>query len=129
VVTLVWYDYPSAPNAAVLLVNDLDLSVRAAGLAGLELRGNGWEDDINTVERVSRVGVGYLGMEKSGHMACREKVVPVLSRNVLVNFGAVTQADAMAELAVPQCDSASDQRKSVLKTQGKECINRIKTGY
>ena len=58
VVTLVWYDYPSAPNAALLLVNDLDLSVRAAGLAGLEMRGNGWEDDINTVERVSARGSG-----------------------------------------------------------------------
>ena len=36
-VTLVWHDYPAALASATSLVNDLDLTVRAAGLNGLPL--------------------------------------------------------------------------------------------
>lgn len=36
-VTLVWHDYPAAPSAARALVNDLDLTVRAAGLNGFPM--------------------------------------------------------------------------------------------
>lgn len=36
-VTLVWHDYPASTSAAKALVNDLDLSVRAAGLNGFPL--------------------------------------------------------------------------------------------
>lgn len=36
-VTLVWHDYPAALAAATTLVNDLDLTVRAAGLNGFPL--------------------------------------------------------------------------------------------
>ena len=36
-VTLVWHDYPAAVSAKAALVNDLDLTVRAAGLDGFPL--------------------------------------------------------------------------------------------
>ena len=36
-VTLVWHDYPAAASAARALVNDLDLSVRAAGVNGFPM--------------------------------------------------------------------------------------------
>ena len=36
-VTLVWHDYPAAVSAKTALVNDLDLTVRAAGLNGFPL--------------------------------------------------------------------------------------------
>jgi hypothetical protein len=36
-VTLVWHDYPAAVSATKALVNDLDLTVRAAGLNGVPL--------------------------------------------------------------------------------------------
>ena len=36
-VTLVWHDYPASLSAAKALVNDLDLTVRAAGLNGFPL--------------------------------------------------------------------------------------------
>ena len=36
-VTLVWHDYPASLSAQIALVNDLDLTVRAAGLNGLAL--------------------------------------------------------------------------------------------
>ena len=36
-VTLVWHDYPAAVSAKTALVNDLDLTVRAAGLDGFPL--------------------------------------------------------------------------------------------
>jgi hypothetical protein len=35
-----------------VLVNNLDLELRAAGLGGFKLRGNGKEDDTNNVEAV-----------------------------------------------------------------------------
>lgn len=59
-VTLVWHDYPSSPSAARNLVNDLDLTVRALGLNGIKLLGNGGSsknsavpDTDNNVEQVS----------------------------------------------------------------------------
>lgn len=36
-ITLVWHDYPAALPASSTLVNDLDLTVRAAGLNGFPL--------------------------------------------------------------------------------------------
>ena len=36
-VTLVWHDFPGAVSAKTALVNDLDLTVRAAGLDGFPL--------------------------------------------------------------------------------------------
>ena len=51
-VTLAWADYPCDPAAAVCLVNDLDLTVRATGLAGYVLYGNGQPDHVNNVEQV-----------------------------------------------------------------------------
>ena len=36
-VTLVWHDYPAAVSAKTALINDLDLTVRAAGLDGFPL--------------------------------------------------------------------------------------------
>jgi len=40
-VVLAWHDAPGAPSSGRALVNDLDLVVRAAGLGGLPLVGNG----------------------------------------------------------------------------------------
>ncbi|KAK9839424.1 hypothetical protein WJX81_001331 [Elliptochloris bilobata] len=63
-VTLVWHDYPASPSAAKALVNDLDLFVRAAGLNGFPMLGNGGglggdlsPDRTNNVEQVA---VTYL---------------------------------------------------------------------
>ena len=43
------YDWPASPAAGVTLQNDLDLEVTPAQEAGVKLRGNGWQDNINTV--------------------------------------------------------------------------------
>lgn len=52
-VTLVWADYPPSPSAAVMLVNDLDLTVYADSLNGHGLYGNGAQPDrLNNVEQV-----------------------------------------------------------------------------
>lgn len=44
--------YNCSPSAAICLVNDLDLTVQASGLAGYTLYGNGEPDKLNNVERV-----------------------------------------------------------------------------
>ena len=51
-ITLVWTDPPALVQANSFLVNDLDLSVRSAGLKGRVLLGNGVQDRVNNVERV-----------------------------------------------------------------------------
>lgn len=51
-VLIAWYDWPASPAAKTALVNNLDLEVRAAGLAGLLLLGNGRNDTLNNVEEV-----------------------------------------------------------------------------
>lgn len=51
-ITLVWTDPPCDLNANICLVNDLDLTVKATGLAGFTLYGNGKPDHLNTVEQV-----------------------------------------------------------------------------
>jgi len=62
-VALAWHDAPGSPTSAKALVNDLDLTVRAAGLGGLALLGNGGgvgprsPDRVNNVETVA---VAYL---------------------------------------------------------------------
>lgn len=48
-VTLAWYDWPASPAAGVTLQNDLDLVVTPLAAQGLQLRGNGWHDNLNTV--------------------------------------------------------------------------------
>jgi hypothetical protein len=59
-VTLVWNDYPAPPAAERILIIDLDLAVRPAGLNGTLLLGNGGSaagaalpDRENTVQRVA----------------------------------------------------------------------------
>lgn len=74
--TLVWTDYPGLPSAASALVNDLDLIVRAGGLGGAVLLGNGGSitnetepDRENNVEQVSMplVPAGPLAITVSGY--------------------------------------------------------------
>ncbi|PSC76615.1 Serine protease ABC transporter B family tagA isoform A [Micractinium conductrix] len=59
-ITLVWADFPGDVAGGKVLVNDLDLSVRAAGLNGVPLLGNGGSvsnaanpDSENNVEQVA----------------------------------------------------------------------------
>ena len=75
-VTLVWTDYPALPSAAKALVNDLDLTVRAAGYSGIPLLGNGGSianesvpDRENNVEQVSLayVPAGAVSIEIAGY--------------------------------------------------------------
>jgi hypothetical protein len=73
--TLVWTDYPGSPAAANSLVNDLDLVVRAEGLNGVPVLGNGGSvedssapDAVNNIEQVAlgSVPAGKLAVEVRG---------------------------------------------------------------
>lgn len=74
-VTLVWTDYPGEPSAALSLVNNLDLVVRAEGLNGQLLLGNGGgvddskeADKANNIEQVTipSVPAGRVSIEVRG---------------------------------------------------------------
>eukprot|EP00798_Chlamydomonas_sp_ICE-L_P030069 gene30069-35038_t len=51
-VTLVWHDYPADVAASKVLVNDLNLQLRAVGLDNQVLLGNGVQDSVNNVESI-----------------------------------------------------------------------------
>jgi hypothetical protein len=59
----VWHDPPSDTAAAKNLVNNLDLSIKAEGLGGASILGNGDRDDTNNVEVV------YLANVPEGNVA------------------------------------------------------------
>lgn len=74
-IALVWTDYPGEQGAARSLVNDLDLVVRAEGLNGQPLLGNGGDvddsskpDSANNIEQVTLVAVpaGRVSVEVRG---------------------------------------------------------------
>lgn len=75
-ITLVWHDLPSDVAAEKNLVNDLDLTVRAAGLQGMDLLGNGETDRLNNVEQV------MLDEVTAGPVA-----INVMAHNVFAKFG------------------------------------------
>lgn len=56
----------SSPSAATCLVNNLDLTVQASGLAGYTLYGNGEPDSLNNVERVR---LGHWAVQLRSHLA------------------------------------------------------------
>eukprot|EP00951_Prasinocladus_malaysianus_P035124 scaffold359410_cov39-Prasinocladus_malaysianus.AAC.1 len=68
-VVLVWHDPPGDIAAAKNLVNDLDVSVRSAGLGGASLLGNGDRDDTNNVEmlHITDVPYGTVAITVSGY--------------------------------------------------------------
>ena len=57
--TLVWTDPPASVNAKATLINNLDLQVvvNASSQGQVVHYGNGYPDNINNVEQVSRVGI------------------------------------------------------------------------
>lgn len=72
----VWTDYPALPSVSKVLVNDLDLTVRASGLGGIPLLGNGGSianetqpDRENNVEQVSMsfLPVGPVAIQVDAH--------------------------------------------------------------
>ena len=86
-----WHDPPSDAAAAKNLVNNLDLSVRSAGLGGASVLGNGDRDDTNNVEMV------YLANVPEGKVAVTVAGVQVPQgpqRFSLVVLGQFTGAES-----------------------------------
>ncbi len=82
-VVLVWTDYPASSSAGSNLVNDLDLVVRAAGLNGSVLLGNGGgfgdgADRVNNVEQVDMPDMpsGDVSIEVTGYRLPMGKASP-----------------------------------------------------
>lgn len=107
-ITLVWTDYPGNPSAARSLVNDLDLVVRAEGLAGVSLLGNGGNvdassepDDVNNIETIN------LPAAPAGRMA-----VEVRGRDVQASpgpqpYALVINGDFTGNIAAPSDGSGA----------------------
>jgi len=93
-VTLVWHDYPADPAAASSLVNDLNLEVRAAGMGGLPLLGNGWNDTANNVESVllQNVDEGNVAIIVSGARVTAQASPQPYALVVLGKFSGVLQS-------------------------------------
>lgn len=107
-IMLVWSDYPGSVNAAVALVNDLDLTV--TGPEGTPHRGNGAEDRRNNVEAVelSALAPGAYRVSVRGYnvpqgpqpfaLAAQGAVSPFLLPGDADLNGAVNVADAVRAL-------------------------------
>lgn len=90
-ITLVWADPPPLPAAALQLVNDLDLTVRADSLSRSTLPGNGAPDRLNNVEQARARALlirlpaapGLLAPARM-HFSRLEAVVPHLCVDCLI---------------------------------------------
>eukprot|EP00887_Chlorella_sp_A99_P001740 scaffold19.g1740.t1 len=100
-ITLVWADYPASPSAAKSLVNDLDLTVRAAGFNGIPLLGNGGSvssptshDRENNVEQVAldSVPAGQVSIEVKTQSIYTAGGAPAYALVVLGDFGGTLAA-------------------------------------
>lgn len=84
---LVWTDYPASSSAGSNLVNDLDLVVRASGLNGSALLGNGGgfgdgADRTNNVEQIDMpLPAGDVSIEVRG--SCGVAIVLILNDHAL----------------------------------------------
>mmetsp|Transcript_27215 Transcript_27215/g.70074 ORF Transcript_27215/g.70074 Transcript_27215/m.70074 type:complete len:1426 (+) Transcript_27215:1145-5422(+) len=129
-VVLAWHDYPGDPAAGTALVNNLDLELRAAGLGGYKLLGNGKMDDSNNVEAVlleslpqGNVAISVKATRVTGNASPQPYSLVVLgqfsgilqgpdnpvgggdSRN---NTCVITLAEIDRELSTPSLTSKSD---------------------
>ena len=113
-IAIVWTDLPAKPSASKHLVNDLDLVVRATGLNGERLIGNGGDvENPNLPDAVNNVETVELPPGPPGRFS-----VEVLARNVQ-DFGGpqpyaiVVNGDFEGDLVTPsegtavECDVVS----------------------
>ena len=89
-VTLVWADYPSQVSAAINLVNDLDLTVQATGLAGYTLYGNGQPDHLNNAEQVI-LAIYYMSKNRvNNNLGSRIQIFVKQNKTLKPNLSIIT---------------------------------------
>eukprot|EP00210_Caulerpa_lentillifera_P000241 g234.t1 len=93
-ITLVWTDPPASTSSKSSLVNDLDLSVKSAGLRGIELLGNGRKDRANNVERVllDEMPEGNVAIVVEGHHIVAEYGLQPYALVVQGHFNGILQS-------------------------------------
>lgn len=88
--TLVWADYPSQVSAAINLVNDLDLTVQATGLAGYTLYGNGQPDHLNNAEQVI-LAIYYMSKNRvNNNLGSRIQIFVKQNKTLKPNLSIIT---------------------------------------
>lgn len=102
-ITLTWFDYPGLESTGAAIVNDLDLSVRAAGFNGTLILGNGGgavsaagADRVNTVEQVVLLDLpeGDVSIEVTGFQIYGKASPQPYALVVLGAFEGVLASDA-----------------------------------
>lgn len=105
-ITLVWTDPPASLSAKQVLVNDLDLSVKSAGLRGIELLGNGRVDRDNNVERV------VLDEMPEGNVAIVVEGYDIVASYGLQPYALVVQGHFNGILQSPENPYQSDNQNT-----------------
>lgn len=107
-VTLVWHDYPSSVAAQKNLVNDLDLTVRAAGLNGIRMLGNGGDgldssqpDKQNNAEKVTMTTL------PAGQVAIEVKATQTYAAVGPQPYSLVITGDFSGEIRAPEPGTSS----------------------
>jgi len=107
-VTLVWHDYPSSVAAQTNLVNDLDLTVRAAGLNGIRMLGNGGDGrDSSQPDRQNNVEQVTMTTLPAGQVAIEVKAAQTYAAAGPQPYSLVITGDFSGEIRAPQPGTSS----------------------
>jgi len=101
-IALVWTDYPGNPAASRSLVNDLDLVVRAEGLGGVPLLGNGGNvDDSSSPDSVNNIESIVLPSVPAGRVAVEVRGSSIQASAGPQPYALVVNGDFAGSLLTP----------------------------
>lgn len=118
-VTLVWADFPGRPYSVKALVNDLDLTVRAAGLNGIPLLGNGGSvDDSTTNDRENNVEEVSVGNMPEGQVSIEVRGFSTYASAGAQPYALVVNGGFAGSLVTPGSGADAGQCTIVLAGEG-----------
>ena len=116
-IALVWTDYPGEQGAVRSLVNDLDLVVRAEGLNGQPLLGNGGDvDDSSQPDNVNNIETVTLPAVPAGRVSVEVRGTNVQAFSGPQPYALVINGDFAGALAPPSGNKVQEECAVVVAT-------------
>lgn len=116
-VALVWTDYPGDPSSTYSLVNDLNLVVRAEGLNGQPLLGNGGDvEDSTKADRSNNIETVTLPSLPPGRVAVEVHGASIQAVGGAQHYALVINGDFQGTVTPPSSGSNTGQCSVVVAT-------------